>query len=101
MDDKLNFSLHVSNICKYAANELSALIGLNNFFCFEGKVVLINNYFVSNFNYCPLVWMFSNATFLKEIEKLQKYALRCLCNNYHLYEELLDKANSSTMNVKS
>ena len=101
LDDKLNFSLHVSNICKSAANQLSALIRLNNFLCFEGKRVLINSYFMSNFNYCPLVWMFSNATSLKKIENLQKRALRFLYNNYQLtYEELLDKANSSTMNVK-
>ena len=61
LDDKLNFSLHVSKICKSAANQLSALTRLNNFLCFEGKRVLINSYFMSNFNYCPLVWMFSNA----------------------------------------
>ena len=35
--DKLNFSLHVSNICKSAARQLSALVRLNNFLCFEGK----------------------------------------------------------------
>ena len=72
LDDKLNFSLNVSNICKSAANQLSALIRLNNFLCFEGKRVLINSYFMSNFNYCPLVWMFSNATSLKKTENLQK-----------------------------
>ena len=56
---------------------------------------------MSSFNYCPLVWMFSNATSLKKIENLQKRALRFLYNNYQLtYEELLDKVNSSTMNVK-
>ena len=56
---------------------------------------------MSNFNYCPLVWVFSNARSLNKIENLQKRALRFLCNNYQLtYEELLDKANSSTMNVK-
>ena len=101
LDDKLNFSLHVSNNCKSAANQLGTLIRLINFLCFEGKRVLINSYFMSNFNYCPLVWMFSNATSLKKIENLQKRALRFLYNNYQLtYEELLDKANSSTMNVK-
>ena len=72
LDDKLNFSLHVSNICKSAANQLSALIRLNNFLCFEGKRVLINSFFMSNFNYCLLVWMFSNATPLKKIENLKK-----------------------------
>ena len=56
---------------------------------------------MSNCNYCPLVWMFSNATSLKKIENLPKKALIFLYNNYQLtYEELLDKANSSTMNVK-
>ena len=94
LDDKLNFSLHVSNIFKSAANQLSA------FLRFEGKRVLINSYFISNFNYCPLVWMFSNATSLKKIENLRKRALRFLYNDYQLSdEELLDKANSSIMNV--
>ena len=98
---KLIFSLHVSTICRSAANQLSALIRLNNFLCFEGKRVLINSYFMSNFNYCPLIWMFSNATSLKKIENLQKRALKFLYNNYQLtYKELLDKANSSTMNVR-
>ena len=46
LDDKLNFSLLVSNICKSPANQLCALITLNNFLCFEGKRVLINSYFV-------------------------------------------------------
>ena len=94
LDDKLNFSLHVSNIFKSAANQLSA------FLRFEEKRVLINSYFISNFNYCPLVWMFSNATSLKKIENLRKRALRFLYNDYQLSdEELLDKANSSIMNV--
>ena len=101
LDDKLNFSLHVSNIRKSAANQLSALIRLNNFLCFEGKRVLINSYVMPNFSYCLLVPMFSSATSLKKIVNLQKRALRFLYNNYQLtYEELLDKANSSTMNAK-
>ena len=88
LDDKLNFSLHVCNIWKSAANQLSALIMLNNFLCFERKRVLINSYFKSNFNYAPLVWLFSNGTSLKKIDKLQERAL------------LLDKTNNSKMNIK-
>ena len=61
VNGEINFSLHVSNICK-SANQLTALIRLNNFSCFERKIVLINGYFKSNFNYCLLVWMLSNAT---------------------------------------
>ena len=36
LDSKLNINLQVSNICESAANQLSALIRLNNFLCFEG-----------------------------------------------------------------
>ena len=55
---------------------------------------------MANFNYCPLVWMFSSASSLKKIEKLQKRALRFLYNDYEIsYEELLLKSGRETMNV--
>ena len=101
LDDTLNFNLHISNICKSAANQLNALIKLKKFMNFEEKKILINSYFMANFNYCPLVWMLSNASSLKKIENLQKRALRFLCNDYEIsYEELLSKSSTSSMNVK-
>ena len=55
---------------------------------------------MANFNYCPLVWMFSNVSSLKKIENLQKRALRFIDNNYEIsYEELLLKSDRATMNV--
>ena len=101
LDDKLNFNLHISNICKSAANQLNALIRLKKFMNFEEKKILINSYFMANFNYCPFVWMLSNASSLKKIENLQKRALRFLCNDYEIsYEELFSKSSTSSMNVK-
>ena len=100
LDDKLNFDSHISSICKSAANQLNALIRLKDFLGFQEKKVLINSYIISNFNYCPLVWMFSSAKSLSKIENLQKRALRFLYNNYDSpYEELLEKAGRSPMNV--
>ena len=74
LDDKLNFSPHISNICKSAANQLNALIRLQKFLSFKEKKISINSYFMANFNYCPLVWMFSSAVSLKKIYNLQKRA---------------------------
>ena len=74
LDDKLNFSTHISNICKSAANQLNALIRLQKFLSFKEKKISINSYFMANFNYCPLVWMFSSAVSLKKIYNLQKRA---------------------------
>ena len=72
IDDKLHFNLHISKICKSAANQLIALIRLKQFLSFHAKEVLINSYIISNFNYCPLAWMFSSAQSLNKIESLQK-----------------------------
>ena len=63
--------------------------------------MFINNYFMANFNYCPLVWMLSSASSLKKIENLQKRTLRFLYNDYEIsHEELLSKSSTSSMNVK-
>ena len=82
IDDQLNFNLHISNICRSAANQLNALIRLKHFLDFEEKKALINSYFYSNFKYCPLVWMFSSAKSLNKVESLQKRALRFSYDNY-------------------
>ena len=50
IDDKLNFNLHITNICRFAANQLNALIRLKQFLSFEAKKVLVNSYFYSNFS---------------------------------------------------
>ena len=70
------------------------------FLNFEEKKTLINSYFYSSFNYCPLVWMFSSAKSLNKVESLQKRALRFLYEDYvSSYEELLQKAGKETMKV--
>ena len=100
VDDKLNFNLHITKICRSAANQLHALIRLRMFLNFEEKKTLINSYFYSNFNYCPLVWMFSSTKSLNKVESLQKRALRFLYEDYvSSYEELLQKAGKETMKV--
>ena len=100
IDNKLNFNLHITKICRSTANQLHALIRLQMFLNFEEKKTLINSYFYSSFNYCPLVWMFSSAKSLNKVESLQKRALRFLYEDYvSSYEELLQKAGKETMKV--
>ena len=100
IDDKINSNLHISNICTSAANQLNALIRLKRFLGFKEKRILINSYFMANFNYCPLIWMFSSVSSLKKIENLQKRAIKFLYNDYEIsYEELLLKSDIATMNV--
>ena len=117
IDDKLNFNLHITNTCRSTANQLNTLIRLKRFLSFVAKTVLVNSYFYSNFNYCPLVWMFSGAKLDKDrvkdkdkykeikieininkIESLQKRAPRYLYNNYESpYNTLLAKSGIGNM----
>ena len=93
--------LYNSNICRLAANQLNALlIRLTSNLNFNAKRALINRYIVSNFNCCPLVWIFSTAKSLSKIESLVKRALRFLYNDYSIsYEVLLEKAVKLKMSV--
>ena len=100
IDDKYNLNLHISNIYRPSANQSNAIITLKQFLGFKEKRILKNSCFMENFNYCPLVWMFSSGSSLKKIENLQKRALRYLYNDYEIsYEEFLLISNRATMNV--
>ena len=60
IDSKLNFNLHIYIICKSVSNQLNALARLKRYLGYEERSVLVNSFVYSNFNYFPLVWMFSS-----------------------------------------
>ena len=101
LDEKLNFSLLIISTCKSAANQLKALISLKKFMNYKEQKILVNSYFMANFNYYLLVWMLSTAILLKKIKNLQRRALTFLLNDYKIiHEKLLLKSSTSSMNVK-
>ena len=52
----------------------------------------------SQFNYCPLVWMFHNRTLINKINKLHERPPRIVYKNEILtFQELLDKHDSVTI----
>ena len=100
LDDKLIFNLHVTNICRSAANQLNVLIKLKSYLSFHAKRILISSYIIANFDQCSLVSIFSTAKSLNKIECLQKRAFRFLYNTYSIsHEDLLEKAKQSRMSV--
>ena len=50
LDDQLNISPDISNLFKTAANQLNPLIALQSFLSLKEKKILINSYFMANFN---------------------------------------------------
>ena len=59
LDNKLDFTSHISKICKGATNKINALLRIAKHLTVPQKKLLVNAFFYSHFNYCPLSWMFS------------------------------------------
>ena len=58
LDKNLNFKNHIENICCKSNNKIKALFRIRSFLTLEQAKVLEEAYILSNFRYCPLVWMF-------------------------------------------
>ena len=81
IDNTLSFDKHISNLCKKASNQLNAIGRIQKYMDFKEKEVLLNSFFLSNFNYCPFVWHFCSSKSVMKIEKIQERALRMLYND--------------------
>ena len=70
IDDKLNFPEHISNVCIKAGRQLNVLQRLKRVLDYKSRVAIYNSFVMSNFNYCPIVWMFTSK---KSLEKKWEY----------------------------
>ena len=63
--------------------------------------MLYNSFVLSNFNYCPLIWMFSGKSSNNKFNRIHKRALRLLLDDYgSIFEELLQKRGEHTIPTK-
>mgnify|MGYP000745461007 FL=1 len=100
LDNKFNFSEHISNITKTATRQLNCLKRLGHFLDQNTRLLLYKSFVLSNFNYCPAVWHFCGATNSLKLEKIQLRALRFVYNEYHSdYDSLLKRANLPTLEL--
>ena len=102
IDDILSFKGHVSKMCSKAKNSYSALRRIKYFTFNENMSLLINSSFTSNFNYCPLIWMFCGKLPNQEIENIHRKALKLVSNNTNAtYEELLLENGSISIHKRN
>ena len=94
IDDKLNFNSKVSNMCNKAGRQLNVLQWLKDSLDYASRLSMYNSFIMSNFNYCPVVWMFTSKSSLSKLEDIQRRALRFVLDDYTSdYHELLNKAD--------
>ena len=92
IDKQLNFNEHVSKLCKKGNQKLQALARISRYLSKDKLKILMKTFIESQFNYCPLVWMFHNRTINNKINRLHERALRLVYKDDKLsFQELLDK----------
>ena len=62
IDNNLNFNEHVSKLCKKGNQKLHALARISKYLCKDKLKIILKTFIISQFNYCPLTWMFHNRT---------------------------------------
>ena len=90
IDDKLNFTEHISDVCTKAGRQLNVLQRLKKVLDYKSRMAIYKSFIMSNFNYCPIVWMFTCKKSLDRIENIKKRALRFVLDDYESsYHDLL------------
>ena len=80
INSKLNFKEHLEGIIKKASRKVNVLSRIIPYMNLNKRKFLMNSFFTSQFNYCPLVWMWHNRTINNKINHLHE---RCLCIAYN------------------
>ena len=66
IDNNLNFNNHINLISRKAGQKLSALLRISSNLNMKQKKLLYKSIIKSQFNYCPLVWVFCSNNLINK-----------------------------------
>ena len=102
IDNELKFNEHVTNLIKKGNQKLHALARISKFVGEDKLKLFMRTFIESQFNYCPLLWMFHSRELNHKINRLHKRALRVVYKNDQMtFEELLEKDKSYTIHERN
>ena len=92
IDNRLTFEPHMANLRKRTGHRLHR----------SEKRSIMNAFILSQFSYCPLIWMFHNRKREHRINKIHERALRIVYNDHQCtFEELPQIDNSFTIHERN
>ena len=102
IDSELSFDQHISSICSKASKKLHALGRIASFMSFNKRRTLMKAFIESQFNYCPLIWMFHSRTMNNKINRIHERALRLVYSDHvSSFDELLKKDRSFSIHHRN
>ena len=101
IDNRLTFSSHIRELCKKASQKISALSRISSQLNDSEKTLLFNAVVKSQFNFCPLVWMFCSRAPNNMINRVHKRTLRViLVDDLSDFESLLQNNGTDAAIIK-
>ena len=102
IDSELNFENHLSTICNMVGRKNNALGQIANYMPQEKCRIVMKTFIQSEFNYCPLIWMFHSRTIINKINPLHERALSIVYSDFKSSSEgLLMKDNSFSIHERN
>ena len=92
---------HIASFCKRASQKLYSFARTAHYMDFEKRRSLIKAFVISQFKYCPFIWVFHNRTLNNKINWICERVLRLVYQNKDLsFSELLELDNSVIIHQK-
>ena len=102
IDSELKFDVHINNLCQKANLKLHALARISNYMTPIKLKMVMKSFILSQFNYCPLVWMFHSREINNRINRIHERALRIAYKDLHsTFQELLSKDGSVSIHHRN
>ena len=76
IDSDFTFDEYISSICNKVGKKINVLSRLVNYASFDKRRMVMKTFIESQFNFCPLIWMFHLRTLNNKINRLHESALR-------------------------
>ena len=98
----MTFDFHVSDICTKVSQKLHALSRVSNLMTLDHRKKIMHAFILSQFGYCPLVWMFHSRKLNNRINNLHERALRIVYqDSKSSFKQLLIKDESFSIHVRN
>ena len=102
VNNKFSFEPHLNLVCKKVSQKLHVLAIVSKFISKKKVRVITKAFIMSQFSYCPLVWMYQSRTLSKQTNKLHQRALQLVYDDRQsTFEELLNIGKSLTIHHKN
>ena len=102
IDYKLKFDTHIETLCKKVGKKIHTLVRIIKNISINQAHLLMTSFTMSQFSYCPLIWMCYSRGINNEINKLHERGLRLVYSNKSSsFWELLERDNSVTIHERN